>query len=712
MKPEIIFADLSYINHGKEWTILPMPLNVAYLAAYVNKMLPGSFSIKIIKDPYKLIETIESRSPKVVAFSNYIWNKNLSLQFAAYTKTQHPECITIMGGPNINVIDHEWVKNFTLKHPQIDFLIEGEGEVKMYNLLACSLEHKFQLDEIKNASPVGTIFLDNDSQNVVNNTSFLEATGWSSIDGINLDVKRNRLRDLNDIPSPYLTGLLDEFLKDRKYCPIIETNRGCPYLCTFCNWGDMGKSKSSMFSLDRVFGELKYISETNYSETPYLYIGDANFGLFKRDIEIATVLRNMNDASSFPKNIYLYFAKNSTEKVVEIAEILKDMVGISLSRQTQNEDVLKKIRRSNISVDTFNHLSGLAKKLGVESTVELITGLPDESKESFYKGVRHLLRQNVDRLHIFPAMLLNGSEMGTSEYRNKFGMSGEHRLIDGCAGEYGPVRAMEFEEIVTQTNVMSRSDYFELRIFHFLQTLFLDTRLYKDVVILLENVELIDLILDIIANYRSAPEPFRELIEEFVYRAKTEFYKEIPEEFSSSIVEKEVSKSAKLNPLFISKLLYEANRRSSFNDFVKQRIVALTNTKEQEIDIVLDYIDAQIYPFDNKNEHTRWLKLDAEKFSQRDRTNSDEVELYIDNTPRLYSFLKTETYETYVERYKDLPLYERVYKILLHHTRSSFRATLTHEIQREADIATSLDAQLLQRESGERRIRLEGGWLY
>ena len=53
------------------------------------------------------------------------------------------------------------------------------------------------------------------------------------------------LKDLNDIPSPYLTGLLDPFLHEG-YQPMLETNRSCPYRCTFCAWG-IGTQKLGKF---------------------------------------------------------------------------------------------------------------------------------------------------------------------------------------------------------------------------------------------------------------------------------------------------------------------------------------------------------------------------------------------------------------------------------------------------------------------------------
>ncbi len=44
-KPKIFLADLTYVNKGKEWTIIPFPLNVAYLAAYTQKRFPESLLV-------------------------------------------------------------------------------------------------------------------------------------------------------------------------------------------------------------------------------------------------------------------------------------------------------------------------------------------------------------------------------------------------------------------------------------------------------------------------------------------------------------------------------------------------------------------------------------------------------------------------------------------------------------------------------------------
>lgn len=700
----VYFADLSHITPGKEWTIIPLPLNVGFMAAFLEKMLPGAFEIRIFKQPHKLLEALKNQRPDMVAFSNYIWNKNLQLGFARHVKSLYPDCVTAMGGPNYNFEEPEWLERFARKNPQIDFHIEGEGEVKLYNLAAACLEHGFSPDAVKRARPAGMAYIDPGTDRLQMLPLRQDDKSWSRLDGLDIDPANGRLRDLDDIPSPYLTGVLDDFLLDPIFCPIIETNRGCPYSCTFCNWGAMGKSKSAMFSIERVVAELKYIAAKNVSRTPYLYVGDANFGIFQRDVDIANLLRELKDKAGFPQNVYMYFAKNSSEKVIRIAEILKDMTPISLSRQTQNDEVLKNIKRGNISMETFNSLAGLAKSLGIDSKVELIYTLPGESKESFYAGVRDVVKQNVDGLHMFPAMLLDGSEMGTKASRDKYGIVGEWRRIDGCAGTYGPVRAIEFEEIITSTAAMSRDDHMEVRVFHLLQSLFLDTKLYKDVEVLIGGDRtLFDVCQDVIQRLDRAPAPVRTLLHGYIEAAKKEFLQACPEEFTDEDIARSRGGRRKLIPLFMAKLLHDPGVRPAFNAYLKDIIRSYGTATDAEIDGVLSFIDAMIYPFDGSVNIDVALKFDAVAFARREPFKKHKAADFLSAEPRVFRYHKPFTYHEFVEKMDAaLTTAEKVYEVVVHHTHEKLRYTLIRRLQGELEGAGQ----------EKREIRLEGGWLY
>src|SRR5690606_16688595 len=96
---------------------------------------------------------------------------------------------------------------------------------------------------------------------------------------------RDRIADLDTIPSPVLTGLFDGFIPaESNGAVVLETIRGCPYGCTFCDWGSATLSRIRKFDLDRVFAELEWCAEHHMLTVG---IADANFGIFERDVQIA-----------------------------------------------------------------------------------------------------------------------------------------------------------------------------------------------------------------------------------------------------------------------------------------------------------------------------------------------------------------------------------------------------------------------------------------
>ena len=80
---------------------------------------------------------------------------------------------------------------------------------------------------------------------------------------------------------------MDQYL-DGRFQPFIESARGCPYACTFCEAASSWYNKVNSFTVERVKKELLYIAKRmkNFPDVP-LAIADSNFGMLKRDEEIS-----------------------------------------------------------------------------------------------------------------------------------------------------------------------------------------------------------------------------------------------------------------------------------------------------------------------------------------------------------------------------------------------------------------------------------------
>ena len=98
------------------------------------------------------------------------------------------------------------------------------------------------------------------------------------------------------LPSPYLDGVFDHY-GAAVDAAIVESNRGCPFGCTFCDWGSATNQKVRKFDLQRVKDEIEWIGR---HEVRVIWVADANFGIYERDIELAEWICEVKKKSTHP----------------------------------------------------------------------------------------------------------------------------------------------------------------------------------------------------------------------------------------------------------------------------------------------------------------------------------------------------------------------------------------------------------------------------
>jgi hypothetical protein len=272
----------------------------------------------------------------------------------------------------------------------------------------------------------------------------------------------NPSTDLDYLPSPYLTGWLDPFLKVG-YTPLFETNRGCPYHCTFCVWGISALSKIKRFSDARVHAELDYVAE--YGVPVSLWrLADANFGILKRDAVIAQSIRaihdNHPDLFGF---VDVWWAKNPTQTMVDIACSLGDLTTGYVAFQSLDEDVLANIKRSNISIERLIEFIRKIRPYVDGVHTDLLVGLPGESKDSHLYSYRKALDIGFTSIGGGEVRMLPGSEMDTAETRARFGLRTKWRISEGDFGVWRGKYVYELEEGIRASNAMTEEEMLELR---------------------------------------------------------------------------------------------------------------------------------------------------------------------------------------------------------------------------------------------------------
>jgi hypothetical protein len=259
-------------------------------------------------------------------------------------------------------------------------------------------------------------------------------------------------------------GLFDDLIKqhpDALWAATLETNRGCPYACTFCDWGGITYSKVKKFNLDRVAAELDWMAANNVA---YIMTADANFGMFKdRDLQIAKLIRAAADRTTAKiESMNVNFAKNSSEVVFELGRVLGSLLrgGITFSLQSMNQQTLEDIHRTNMEINKISSMLKLGEKYGILTYSEMIIGLPNETEETWKHGITELLEmgqhQNID---IWFAQLLLNSELAQDDSRRKYQITsvmardyitlGNSDEADDC---------VEYIEIINGTNTMTTSE--------------------------------------------------------------------------------------------------------------------------------------------------------------------------------------------------------------------------------------------------------------
>ena len=507
MKLKAYFADLTHTGLGI--SVNYFPLGMGLVVAYASQELKNEVDFKLFKFPDDLSSALTKKVPNILCFSHYAWNSNLSYAFAEYVKNLHPDVVTIFGGPNIPFSEKER-ESFLKQRPAIDFYIRGDGEFAIVLLLKELIGNNLDIDKVR-------------SNNVVTDNVCYYFNGTYN------EGACKRVEDITRLPSPYLTGLMDE-LFNYPLIPLIETTRGCPYSCTYCNDGPTSRAKVYRKSSDFIREEIEYIA-SKPNKTSQLMLSDLNFGMFKEDLDTCRIIRSAINKYNWPDRVQLGFGKSHPDRLMEAANIInkgnRGVIKLGASFQSTDPEVLRLIKRKNLNVQDLLKMKNYRQKSGnenVEFFTEIILALPGDTIEKHYKSLRGVIDiLEMNNIDVHQLSLLKGSELSLAEMREKFKFTTRHRMFVGCLGIYkmgnDDVPCAETEEIVLASNTISFDEYIECRIMDLLVKIFIDNEPFKETIGLIRklNLSVFDLLIlfkeNFLFSYNSLPSLAKSFIE-------------------------------------------------------------------------------------------------------------------------------------------------------------------------------------------------------
>lgn len=339
---------------------------------------------------WRYIARLEADRPDVVAFSVYLWNHIATAELVAITAKLYPDIAVVVGGPELATPEttEPWLARGT-----VTAAVRGEGELTLVEL-------------------VGRLRAGDRPRGIL---------GCSWYDGSSVihEPRRPPVADLSQLASPYLTGWVPDGLLKRvgdagpAAFPrgLLETYRGCYMQCSYCQWGNGTKSRSS-FPVDRVRAELTWLLARNV-ET--LWIVDAMFG-FKKQLA-KDLLRHIIDEKArhgATTSIVCYHNQDFFDP--ELFELYREAsVSVEVDLQSVAKEVLIQVGRAKWYTDSFDRHLEAFQRHGVPTTgaADLIIGLPRDNLSSFSCSIDFLLERGMN-VNLYQTSIIPDTPMSRS----------------------------------------------------------------------------------------------------------------------------------------------------------------------------------------------------------------------------------------------------------------------------------------------------------
>ena len=354
------------------------------------------WQFKDARSDEEIIEFYQSNPPSVFGFSVYVWNEQRIDRIAQQIKQNHPDCLIVYGGPQNNIKHNP---NFFREHPWVDIVVPGDayGEIVFTEIL--------DLDS-QDYSAIPYIYYSNTNKDVI----------WSTKP---IDKRNFRW-------APNVFEAQEEFLlpviRDQKYYSLAETTRGCPYKCSYCDWGGGTYTKTVRKPFATILSELEWLSKNKCS---YIGVTDANFGIFDIDVTVAEYIKEYKNKYGFPLLIHTESAKNHPERVAKITKLFAEaglLETYLISIQSVNDEIKSNIDRIDIpfkkQLQIFKGLQTSINNLPIK--LATIMGLPGATIQTHLTELNTVVEAGLPIPRPSTWMLLPESPAFDPEYRRKF----------------------------------------------------------------------------------------------------------------------------------------------------------------------------------------------------------------------------------------------------------------------------------------------------
>jgi len=296
------------------------------------------------KSVESLVGELLAFDPDVVGFSSYLWSFPFFVEVARRVKEADPGRLIVFGGPSARPSMLS-LEPFAPAKGWIDALAINEGENTFVAIVEMRDRRRAALTEI-----AGLALPANE--------------GWE-------ETPPRPLAVLNELPSPYQMGLVPP-----GGIGVLQTYRGCPFTCSFCEWGTLESPKRA-WEVESLCLEFDALARNEVSGT---LLVDAGLNL---NSHAFNNLRQASDETGFYRDRYIiceiYPAKVTEQHIDFLSSVGRPLVGMGL--QSFDHDVLEHVERHYDEARFERTLEEVTSVATV--ALEIILGLPGDSPENF-----------------------------------------------------------------------------------------------------------------------------------------------------------------------------------------------------------------------------------------------------------------------------------------------------------------------------------------
>ena len=325
----------------------------------------AEFSIN--KDVDSLADYLIAERPSVIGLSVYIWNSLYVKQLIPIINKHLPECIIILGGPDVSFSAHEWLREF----PYINYIITGPGEAAFRLLLEQNLEYHEKI--ISGQNP-----------------------------------------HFSEIPFPYIEA---DFTRLANRYIYYESTRGCPFACSFC-LSSRRDTRLEYRKINDVQTELNFLVQ---SKPRYIKFVDRTFNANKKHSQ--SIWQHIIDNYSQTETCFhfeIFPQLLDDEDFLILKKARAGLLQFEAGIQSIHESTLEAVNRKSTWIETKNVLLRLLHETNIHLHVDLIAGLPFENLTAFAESFNEVYGLHAH--HFQPGFLkvLPGTEI--RERKDEFGL--------------------------------------------------------------------------------------------------------------------------------------------------------------------------------------------------------------------------------------------------------------------------------------------------